>query len=154
MWNNRAEVSAGEVIDKITILNVKLLKIEDINKIRNIQYELEVLSETYVEILNSLNIEDQQKLKGMKSNLFAINLRLWDIKDKIREYGDQLFNSIGEHSGLFNEFIFSLEPKQLPMANSFMLLARDSYLVNGERFNLKTLVNVLAKSPIVEEKLH
>lgn len=150
MWNNKVEVSAGEIIDKITILNIKLLMIKDQEKIENIRYELELLSENFVEMLNFLSVAKQDRLQRLKSNLFAVNLRLWNIEDAIREKGSSLFNCVS----YYEEFVYSLSPSQMSTANSFMLLARDVYLVNGERFSLKTKINELLKSPIVEEKSH
>ena len=150
MWNNKVEVSAGEIIDKITILNIKLLKITDQEKIKNIRYELELLSENFVEMLNFLSVAKQDRLQRLKSNLFAVNLRLWNIEDAIREKGKYLLMGIS----YYEEFIYSLSPSQMATANSFMLLARDVYLVNGERFSLKTKINELLESPIVEEKSH
>lgn len=149
-WNNLIKTSAGEIVDKITILNIKLLNILDEDKIKNIQYELEALSENYVDMLNFLNIEQRKRFHHLKSNLFAINLRLWNVEDKIREKGAMLFTQSNSH----DEFIYSLAPAEMPTANSFMLLARDLYLINGERFSLKSKINELLKSPIVEEKSH
>jgi hypothetical protein len=149
-WNNKVEVSAGEIIDKITILDIKLIKIKDEEKLKNIRYELECLSESFVDMLNFLSIEKQGDLKRLKSNLFAVNLRLWNVEDAIREKGNSLFGDIS----YYEEFVFSLSPSQMVTANAFMLLARDVYLVNGERFSLKTKINKLLESPIVEEKSH
>jgi hypothetical protein len=149
-WNNEIEASAGEIVDKITILNIKLIKIKDEEKVMNIQYEFERLAENFVTMLNHLSIEQRKQLKSLKANLFAINLRLWNVEDSIREKGSLLFKG----SNLHSEFIYSLAPSDMSTANSFMLLARDVYLINGERFSLKCKINELLKSPIVEEKSH
>lgn len=149
-WNNKVEVSAGEIIDKITILDIKLVKIKDEEKLKNIRYELECLSESFVEMLNFLSVEKRGDLKRLKSNLFAVNLRLWNVEDAIREKGSYLFADLS----YYEEFIFSLTPSQMHLANAFMLLARDVYAINGERFSLKTKINELLESPIVEEKSH
>ncbi len=149
-WNNEIEASAGEIIDKITILNIKLIKIEDEEKVKNVQYELELLAENFVTMLNYLSIEQREQLKNLKANLFAINLRLWNIKEAVRQKGSELFGSSVTH----DEFIYSLPQEKMWTANQFMLLARDTYLVNQERFSLKCKINELLKSPIVEEKSH
>ena len=150
-WNNKVQLSAGEIVDKITILDIKLIKIEDQEKSSNIMYELELLSRgSFVSMLNFLSIEKQSELRGLKSNLFAVNLRLWNVEDAIREKGSHLFKDIS----YYEEFIYSLSPNEMTAANSFMLLARDVYLLNGERFSLKTKINELLESPIVEEKSH
>ena len=150
-WNNKVQLSAGEIVDKITILDIKLIKIKDQEKSSNIMYELELLSRgSFVSMLNFLSIEKQSELRGLKSNLFAVNLRLWNVEDAIREKGSHLFKDIS----YYEEFIYSLSPNEMTAANSFMLLARDVYLLNGERFSLKTKINELLESPIVEEKSH
>lgn len=149
-WNNKVEVSAGEIIDKITILDIKLTKIKDEEKLKNIRHEIEVLSESFVDMLNFLSIEKQHRLKHLKTNLFAINLRLWNVEESVRNVGKALFGPKVD----YDEFIFSLSPNQFHSANRFMLLARDVYLVNAERFELKTKVNKLLCSEIVEEKSH
>lgn len=150
-WNNKVQLSAGEIVDKITILDIKLIKIKDQEKSSNIMYELELLARgSFVSMLNFLSIEKQSELKRLKSNLFAVNLRLWNVEDAIREKGSHLFKDIS----YYEEFIYSLSPNEMTAANSFMLLARDVYLLNGERFSLKTKINELLESPIVEEKSH
>lgn len=149
-WDNKIETSAGDIIDKITILNIKLIKINNPEKIGNIQRELEILSHSFVAMLNFIPIEKRDTLKNLKTNLFAVNLRLWSVKDDIRRFGKGIFGS----NNVNDEFIFSLSPSQLHSANAFMLLARDFYLVNGERFSLKTKISKLLESRIVEEKSH
>ncbi len=101
-------------------------------------------------MLNYLSIEQREQLKNLKANLFAINLRLWNIKEAVRQKGSELFGSSVTH----DEFIYSLPQEKMWTANQFMLLARDTYLVNQERFSLKCKINELLKSPIVEEKSH
>jgi len=156
-WNNKVQLSAGEIVDKITILDIKLIKIKDQEKSSNIMYELELLARgSFVSMLNFLSIEKQSELKRLKSNLFAVNLRLWNVEDAIREKGSHLFKDISYQASLshYEEFIYSLSPNEMTAANSFMLLARDVYLLNKERFSLKTKINELLESPIVEEKSH
>lgn len=101
-WNNKVEVSAGEIIDKITILDIKLTKIKDEEKLKNIRHEIEVLSESFVDMLNFLSIEKQHRLKHLKTNLFAINLRLWNVEESVRNVGKDLFGPKVD----YDEFIF------------------------------------------------
>ena len=78
------EVSTGEIVDKFTILSIKLSRITDRVKLENIMKEYNYLNE----IIMSLNIEDHDL-----DSLFEVNKALWDIEDKIREReGMELFD--------------------------------------------------------------
>ena len=71
-----AEISAGELIDKITILEIKKIKINDNDKLKDVTKELASLNNTLKEV-----IPDYSKIKMLKDELKSINLKLWDIEN-------------------------------------------------------------------------
>ena len=75
-----AEISAGELIDKITILEIKKIKISDENKLKDVEKELASLNETFKKF-----IPDQSQIKPLIDKLKSINLKLWDIENGKRE---------------------------------------------------------------------
>ncbi len=77
----KIEVSNGEILDKLTILEIKLVKIKDEKKLENIRLEYEVLNESATQILT--------KEDPLYMQLKEVNLRLWDIEDQCREYERQ-----------------------------------------------------------------
>lgn len=118
-------ISIGELIDKITILEIKNLKISDEQKLINIRIELEFLNDK----LNNLNVLKDVNTFEDKKELFAINSKLWEIEDSIREKENQkLFDS------------------------EFIELARSVYITNDERFRVKNTINIRYNSLIKEEK--
>ena len=82
----KIEVSNGELIDKLTILEIKSLRISDSTKSKNILKELEIVKESAQEILQFC-LEEYKKLK-------EVNNSLWDIEDRIRSY--EYLNDFGE----------------------------------------------------------
>ena len=117
-------ISPGELVDKITILEIKKEFIQDINKLNNINHEYDVLMKIYNE--NILKVEGVEVLK---SKLKDINLTLWKIEDDIRDC---------ERDKNFNE--------------CFVELARSVYFTNDKRSKIKLEINVLLNSSLVEEK--
>ena len=119
-----AEISAGELIDKITILEIKKDKIKDKEKLIDIQKELESLKSTFQkEIVDKALVSDQiEKLK-------EINLILWDIEEKKR---------IAEKNQKFDDH--------------FINLARNVYISNDERAKIKLKINNILGSNIKEVK--
>ena len=119
------EVSNGELLDKISILEIKLLTIEDKDKLINIQNEFDVL--------NTLVVELFEKYDGQLQNhyleLAKINGELWDIEDWIRDC---------EREKRFDK--------------EFVELARSVYITNDKRCEVKKLINILTSSGLVEEK--
>ena len=116
-------ISIGELIDKITILEIKSKKIKDKGKLKNINFELQMLEKELKKIsLNSEIIE-------MQKELYETNLRMWKIEEDIRVY---------EKSGDFG-------PK-------FIELARSVYQENDLRSEIKKNINTLSRSKIIEEK--
>lgn len=121
----KVEISTGELIDKISILEIKLLNIKDPSKIINIYKELQSLNTHFQELLD----EYGSKIKDLYIKVSNVNKTLWDIEENIRKK-----ESLKE----FNE--------------EFVELARQLYLVNDQRTNLKKEINLLTKSEFVEEK--
>ena len=120
----KVEVSNGEIVDKISILLIKMEKMKDSNKINNVDKELKQLLPYLDEI--GINVEDElfKKLKKM-------NLKLWDIEDKLRKL---------ESQKKFN--------------NEFIELARQVYYTNDLRCVIKKEINIKTKSELIEEKFY
>ena len=118
------EISAGELIDKITILEIKAGRLEDPAKMTNVRTELESLVAA-----RDAALTPSPELTELTARLKAVNERLWQIEDDIRdcerakEFGDR-----------------------------FVELARAVYMNNDERADLKRRINELLGSRIVEEK--
>lgn len=123
----KIEVSNGEIIDKYTILEIKLSKIKDSKKLINIQKEFEVLTPNIQSIYNQS--KDQHHLKKLHNNLLEINKKLWVIEDDIREC--ERANNFGE---------------------TFIQLARAVYHINDDRSHVKKEINLYTGSELVEEK--
>jgi len=122
--NLSAEISVGEFLDKITILEIKSERIKDAAKLENIHKELETLRKTWHESPFS-----QQDITAEITELKAINEKLWVIEDDIR---------IKESQGVFDQ--------------AFIALARSVYVVNDERAAVKRAINIKVGSELVEEK--
>ena len=121
-----AEISAGELIDKITILEIKKIKINDKGKIKEVEKELLSLNDT----MNN-HIKDKSKIISLKEKLKDINLKLWDIENSKR-----------------------LAEKNNDFGKQFIELARNVYKFNDERAKLKLKINQILNSNIKEVKSH
>ena len=121
-----AEISAGELIDKITILEIKKAKINDVAKLNDVEKELSSLSDTFKE-----SILDPSKIEPLIEKLKTINLKLWDIENGKR---------LAEKNNNFNE--------------NFIELARNVYKTNDERSKIKLEINNILGSNIREVKSH
>ena len=121
-----AEISAGELIDKITILEIKKIKISDENKLKDIEKELTSLNETFKK-----SIPDSSKIKPLIDKLKSINLKLWEIESGKRE-----------------------AEKNMDFGKKFIELARTVYKNNDERAKIKLEINNLLGSNIKEVKSH
>ena len=117
-------VSWGELIDKITILEIKKIKIKDKNKLLNVNREYKYLKE----ILRK-KIKISLKIKNEILALKKINLKLWNIEDKKRK-----------------------AEKNKKFDSAFIKHARNVYIYNDIRAKIKHNINVLAGSKIIEEK--
>ncbi len=120
-----AEISVGELFDKITILNIKTQKISDTEKLINIKNELSFLNNQ----ASSINVKDQGSLTQNINKLQSINEELWDIENYKREC---------EANKDFGE--------------KFIQLSRDVHFKNDIRAQIKKEINLLTDSIIVEEK--
>jgi hypothetical protein len=117
-------VSYGELIDKITILEIKSERISDPEKLVNIRRELQLLEETW-----GASEAGQQDVEDARRRLKEINEKLWEIEDQIR---------LKEGSRSFDE--------------AFIQLARDVYYTNDVRAEIKKEINLALGSELVEEK--
>ena len=116
------EISLGELIDKLSILKIKIKNINDVQKLAHVKKEEEVLSKS----LNSLKLENiEYHLKQM----IEVNSELWKIEDDIRDL---------ERAKSFDA--------------EFVRLARAVYVTNDERFKRKNIINTTYKSGLFEVK--
>jgi hypothetical protein len=116
-------VSVGEMIDKLSILQVKKTKISNVEKLEFVNKEFELLHNLSSVYLNKVEIE------SLYQQLVKINSSLWDIEDKLR---------ISEKDNKFE--------------SEFISLARQVYFTNDERFRLKNEINLMTSSEIREVK--
>ena len=121
-----AEISAGELIDKITILEIKKIKINNTKKLEEVNKELTSLNYTFKK-----SIPDEPKIKSLIDKLKSINLRLWDIENGKR---------LAEKNNNFDE--------------KFIELSRSVYKNNDERSKIKLEINNILGSNIKEVKSH
>jgi hypothetical protein len=117
-------VSWGELVDKITILEIKEQRLSSPQAVANVRNELAVLSRAVAELQSS-----PAALNTLKQKLKAINEKLWEIEDEIRA----------------KEAAKTFDPQ-------FIELARAVYFNNDERARIKREINDLLKSGLVEEK--
>jgi len=117
-------VSFGEVLDKITILEIKAERIADPEKVKNVRLELDELSANWNQV-----VQDQTAISNLRSQLKAVNEELWVIEDDIRD----------------QEAAQDFGPK-------FIELARAVYVTNDKRAAIKKEVNLALGSRFVEEK--
>ena len=118
------EVSPGELIDKITILEIKLERIKDADKLANVKLEWETLSAA-----RDAAIEPSGELERLSAELKQANERLWRIEDDIRDC-----------------------ERNKDFGDAFVELARDVYETNDTRAALKREINELLGSSLIEEK--
>ncbi len=118
-------VSVGELLDKISILNIKRIMISDAEKIKMIKLELVELMDMGKSFLDNPETEE------LYDRLLSVNKNLWDVEDKLREM---------EAEKKFDE--------------DFIIKARSVYMLNDRRFELKNKINLHVGSAIVEVKQH
>jgi len=124
-------VSIGELVDKLKILEIKSVKIDDHKKNQEIYKEKILLEEELKKIINTksdcgFHIGD---LLALKADLYEINRELWHIEDKIR-----------------------VREKNKDFGAEFVRLARDVYYTNDKRFEIKNEINQLTNSEVKEVK--
>ncbi|MBW0149356.1 DUF6165 family protein [Marinobacter arenosus] len=120
----KVPVSFGEVLDKITILEIKSERIKDEAKVRNVRLELDELSATWDEA-----VKDQDAIADLRKQLKAVNEALWEIEDDIRD-----------------------QEAEQDFGPRFIELARAVYVTNDKRAAIKKDVNLALGSRFVEEK--
>lgn len=119
-------ISIGELIDKITILKIKKIKITDSQKSDHIHKELSYLEKCFYESLSDTQLN---QIKNNIDDLQNINNILWEIEDTIRKLEDQKkFDTL------------------------FIETARKVYIYNDKRASIKKNINILCESEIIEEK--
>lgn len=118
------EVSPGELIDKITILEIKLERIEDADKLANVKLDWETLSAA-----RDAAIKPSGELERLSAELKQANERLWRIEDDIRD-----------------------RERNKDFGDAFVELARGVYKTNDKRAALKREINELLGSSLIEEK--
>ena len=119
-----SEISAGELLDKISILEIKLDKIKDKTRNSEIKKEYEVLKK-----IEKSSIEVNDRVKKLIIQIKDVNLTLWNIEDEIR---------ICEKNKNFDK--------------NFIKLARSVYITNDKRAKIKSEINEILKSNIKEVK--
>ena len=121
-----AEISAGELIDKITILEIKKKRIKDVEKLKDVEKELLTLTDTFKKA-----IPDRSKIQTLIEELKSINLKLWDIESGKR-----------------------LAEKNNNFGDEFIELSRNVYKDNDKRAKIKLEINNILGSNIKEVKSH
>ena len=119
-----SEISPGELLDKISILEIKIEKVKDKNSLEEIKKEYKILKE-----IQTSSIEMTGKIKDLFQSVKNVNIKLWNIEDKLR---------ICEKNKDFDK--------------NFIELARSVYFANDERAELKSKINKILKSNIIEIK--
>jgi hypothetical protein len=120
----KVPVAAGELIDKITILEIKIVRFRDASKVANAQAELVLLRQC-----RSESLADIPALAAIEAHLKAVNERIWDLEEAIRTCD-----------------------RQQDFGPNFVTTARSIYLANDERAALKREINLVTGSRLIEEK--
>ncbi len=120
----KVEISPGELLDKITILEIKEERIPDKMKLGNIKVELEKLNKALQE-----NFKSFSQVAHIKPELKSANEKLWELEDEIRDF-----------------------ERKKDFGNSFIEVARNIYKSNDKRCSLKREINHLLNATIIEEK--
>jgi len=122
-------ISVGELVDKLTILEIKLAMIKDEDKLNEVKNEREQLSQAFIEAVFSSTSVSKSQFYTLKADLYQINLGLWHIEDNIREC-----------------------ERNKDFGARFIRLARDVYHTNDKRFEIKNQINQLTNSNVKEVK--
>jgi hypothetical protein len=122
----RVPISWGELIDKITILEIKVERLQSPGAVTNAAYELAQLRSVLAELA-----EAPPDLAALRGELAQVNRHLWDTEDAIRQ-----------------------KEAALAFDGAFIELARAIYRSNDERSRIKRAINELTRSAIIEEKLY
>jgi hypothetical protein len=117
----KVEVSNGEIIDKLTIVRIKIERIRDKEKLENLRKEHDILAEASSPIMG----QDDPLYKS----LYQVNSELWDIEDRIRDF-----------------------ERRKDFGRDFISTAREVYLKNDRRSEIKRQINIRTSSGLSEEK--
>lgn len=117
------QISIGELLDKLSILDIKRRKIQDSNKLNYIQNEYDIIYKQSILFLES------DEIKNLYTEILKVNEELWSIEDSIREM-----------------------EKNKTFSDNFISLARNVYLKNDKRFSIKNQINIISNSEIQEQK--
>ena len=120
----KVPISPGELLDKITILEITAERIEDAEKQKNVEHELSLLSTLWRQ-----TIRKSDDIANLRNQLKKINLQLWEVEDDIRDC-----------------------ERQTDFGERFVELARAVYKTNDQRAAVKRQINVALGSNLVEEK--
>ena len=120
------EISEGELLDKISILEIKLKEIKDENLLKEVRKELKILNE-----LKNNSINFSEEIKSLYISLKETNMKIWLIENEKR---------LCEKNSEFND--------------KFIKLSRDEYLANDQRARIKSKINNILDSNIKEVKQH
>ena len=123
--NIQIPISTGELLDKLSILEIKKDKVKDSAKLKNINHEYDLL----INLSKNLKDKDEKSFNLLYEEILKVNKKLWDIEDKIR---------ILESEKKFDE--------------EFISVARSVYFINDDRFDLKKKINETFGSDVAEEK--
>ena len=125
-------ISVGELVDKITILEIKSVMIKDEDKLKEVENERRQLTMKLAEITDPRLVKrnfELTRIFALKADLHATNLGLWKIEDQIREC-----------------------ERNKDFGDEFVRLARAVYFTNDKRSDVKKSINLLTESGFVEEK--
>ena len=120
------EISEGELLDKLTILEIKLQEIKNEESLKEVRKEYKILSK-----IKNDNIEKSALINDLFNKLKSVNRKIWDIENIKRNY---------EKSQKFDE--------------NFINISRDEYKANDERAKIKSKINHILDSNIKEVKQH
>jgi len=123
------EISVGELVDKITILEIKSIMIKDEDKLIEVENEKNELNKKFADLTKPTTDFSRLELLALKADLYETNSALWKIEDKIREC-----------------------ERNKDFGAVFIRLARDIYYINDKRFEIKNKINQLTNSNIKEVK--
>ena len=120
----QVEIAPGELVDKITILAIKRVRISDAAKLRNVEHEYRILT-----AILPVEFQSNGKLRDLQAALQTVNETIWQIEDDIRDH-----------------------ERRKDFGATFVDLARGVYINNDQRAALKREINDVLGSGIVEEK--
>lgn len=120
----KVELSVGELLDKLVILQIKSERITDADKLKNINHEKDVLTQIW-SACQTADLDVAAEIDALKE----VNEKLWEIEDDIRE-----------------------KERQKAFDDEFIALARAVYFTNDKRSEIKKTINVKSGSDLVEEK--